>query len=146
MPSVVRVAFRADLGLVQDAMRSGVVASKASAADRQFQRWLEFCASHSVDPWFSQGDDPVPYLQVFAARYRDGRIAPGGHPVRSGTVSDALRDVGQAYQRMGAPDPRFNSLGRMDLRLSHQIRSYTKEDPPSDRVKPILTDLVREIL
>jgi hypothetical protein len=42
-------------------------------------------------------DDPFPILQVFAQRYRDGRIAPRNNVVRSDTVSDTVRAVGQVF-------------------------------------------------
>lgn len=107
---------------------------------------MEFCADHGLDPFDLQGFDPVPFLQVFAARYRDGRIAPRGKPVRSGTVSEALRNVGQAYKSMGAPDIRLDSHGNIDFRLSRMLRKYTKEDPPPQRVKPVPIQLVVAIV
>ena len=144
-PSV-RDTFRADLSTAQAAVRSGVVVKRSSAASRQWHRWVAFCSAHSVDPWFPEGDDPIPYLQVFAARYRDGRLAPSGKPVRSATVADALRDVGQAYQAVGAHDIRLNAQGEIDFRLKRQLRSYTKADPPSQRVKPIPIQVVQAVL
>ena len=93
--------FCADLGLVQEAIRAGVVSSRAKAADRHLDRWVDFCGSLHVDPWLHEIVDPVPLLQVFGARYRDGRIAPSGRPVKAGTVEDAMRAVGQAFARLG---------------------------------------------
>ena len=119
---------------------------RANAASRWWERWVEFCAAHSVDPWFPQGDDPIPYLQVFAARYRDGRLAPRGNPVRSGSVADALRSIGQAYASLGSPDIRLDATGSLDFCLSRQLRSYTKEDPPSKRVKPVPIQVVMSVL
>ena len=142
----VRNAFSIDLGLAQEAVRTNVVAKRANSATGHWRLWVEFCTEHNVDPWFKQGEDPIPYLQVFALRYRDGRIAPRGKPVRSGTVSDALRSIGQAFQRMGAPDPRFNEFGATDYRLKAQLRKYNKEDPPAQRVKPIPMSVVKHLI
>ncbi len=121
--------FRADLRAVQETFRTGVVESTATAADKWWNTWMAFCRDHAVDPWFPDDIDPIPYLQVFGQRYRDGRLAPRGQPVRSDTVAKVLRYIGQGYLRVGARDIRLDNSGRVDFRLSRQLRSYTKADP-----------------
>jgi hypothetical protein len=79
----------------------------------------------------------VHVLQVFATRIRDGRLAPTGKPVGHGTVSTVLHHVGQMLAYMGTPDPHVDSHGHANLRLKHQLRHYSKSDPPSKRIKPI---------
>ena len=138
--------FLADLGAAQEAVRAAVVDKRARSSDSHWRLWLEFCAEHAVDPWFAEGTDPIPYLQVFAARYRDGRLAPRGNAVRSGTVQDVLRSIGQAYRRMGSSDIRMDAQGDIDFRLSRQLRFYTKQDPPPGRVKPVPIQVVRALL
>ena len=81
--------------------------------------------------------DTVPLLQLFAHRYRVGTLAPSGQPVRARTVEDAVRAVGQAYARMGTPDPRLNAQGNMDFRLTTLWRAWGQADEPPTRVKPI---------
>lgn len=44
---------------------------------------------------------------------------------------------------LGTRDPRLNQHGRIDLRLSRQLRSYSRVDPPSTRVKPIPIGLLQ---
>lgn len=129
--------FRADLGLVRDAVRAGVVPSRARAADKHWDRWADFCRSIDLDPWLYEVYDPVPILQIFGARYRDGRLAPSKASVRAGTVDDALRAIGQTFASLGSKDIRKDSLGGIDFRLQRQLRSYRRADPPPDRVKPI---------
>jgi hypothetical protein len=87
--------FRADHGFARDAVRAGVVPSRARAADKHWERWDTFCRSINIDPWLNEVFDPVPILQVFGARYRYGRIAPSNRIVRAGSVDDALRAVDQ---------------------------------------------------
>ena len=84
-------------------------------------------------------------LQLFAQRYRTGTISPGRVPVRSRTVEDALRAVGQAYAGMGAADPRVNSTGDIDFRLESLLRAWKKEDPPPQRVKPLPLPVVSQV-
>lgn len=47
---------------------------------------------------------------------------------------------------MGAADVRLDPHGDVDFRLKRQLRSYTKEDPPTQRVKPIPIQVVRSIV
>lgn len=137
MPPSARDEFCADLRAAQKACGSALVDKRAQAADRHWKLWLEFCSSHALDPWFTQGDDPIPYLQVFAHRLRTRRVGPGGHAIRSGTVADILRSIAQAYRGVGANDPRLDGSGQTDFRLDRQLKAYTKADPPAQRVKPI---------
>ena len=141
----IRNQFSTDLITAQRAVRAGVVETRARASDRSWGLWVDFCRAHSVDTWFAAHDDAIPYLQVFAARYRDGRLAPGGHPVRSDTIKNVLRDIGQTYRSMGAADIRLDRHGRTDFNLYRQLRSYTKEDPPAKRVKPLPVAVIRTL-
>jgi hypothetical protein len=52
-------------------------------------------------------------------------------------VEDALRAVGQAHARLGAPDPRKDHHGKIDFRIQRQLKAYEKSDNPPRRVKPI---------
>ena len=92
-----------------------------------------------IPPSLSTVRDPIPYLQIFARRYRDGRLAPSGRQVRSRTVEDALRSVGQAFSALGAPDPREAAPNKIDFRLQRQLRGYKRQDPAPTRVRPIPT-------
>ena len=100
---------------------TAIVDKQARAASKHWDLWVEFCEAHAVDPWFPKGDDPVPHLQVFAARLRDGRLSSSGQPLQSGTVSDYLRSIGQAYKWVGARDIRLDSHGATDFRLARQL-------------------------
>ena len=146
MPVTNHDEFRADLGLVAEAVRSGVVESYARKKDAHWDVWLDYCRTVGCDPHLADIDDPVPYLQVFAHRYRDGRIAPSGRTVKSQTVSDAVRSVGQRFSRMGSVDPRLDSYGNLDFRLTRQFRGYKKTDPAKLRVKPLPVCIVLRIL
>jgi len=90
--------------------------------------------------------DPVPTLQIFDQRYRDGRLAPSGNTVRSRTVEDATRAVGQKFARMGTKDIRKDATGGIDFRIQQQLRSYKKDDAPPSRVKPIPITIILYIL
>ena len=72
-------------------------------------------------------------LQLFAYRYHNGALAPGRHPVRSRTVEDAIRALGQTYAGMGSVDPRLNQHGALDFRLTRPLFQAWKhdDDPPS---------------
>jgi len=146
LPLEKRNEFRADLLLIQKAVRGGVTRKRASAHDEHWGRWLDFCLEHQLDPYLAQEEDPVPILQIFLQRYRDGRIAPSGDTVRSRTAEDALRAVGQKFASVGSLDPRKDAHGKIDFRITRQLRYYTKNNAPPSHVKPVPITLVMHIL
>jgi hypothetical protein len=87
--------------------------------------------------------DPIP---LFAQRYRSGQLAPSGRPVRAGTVADALTALGQAFSSVGAPDPRYNATGQVDIRLHRLLQCFSKTDSPPSWVKPLPVQVVRHVL
>jgi hypothetical protein len=131
-----------DLRLIGQAVEAGVVSGRAAAANSTWGTWQRFCVSLGTDEFLSCGTDPLVMLQFFAQRYRDGRIAPSKRPVRSRTVEDAVRSVGQGFARLGAKDPRLNTSGSIDFRLQRQLAGYAKADPSPARVKPIPLSIV----
>ena len=52
-------------------------------------------------------------------------------------VEQYLHAVGQVLTSMGACDPRHDTFGKTDFRISRQLRSYTRADPAPQRVKPL---------
>ncbi len=53
--------------------------------------------------------------------------------------------MGQAYARMGAPDPRLNSFGQLDFRLASLYHAWQLSDDPPSRVKPLPLTLVAQV-
>ena len=47
---------------------------------------------------------------------------------------------------MGAPDPRLDSGGHVDFRITRMLKSYSKQDPSPNRVKPVPIPVIRRIL
>ena len=55
--------------------------------------------------------------------------------------------MGQTFQRVGSKDPRINTFdGKVDYRISQQLRSWSKTDAPPRRVRPAPVTLVTYIL
>jgi hypothetical protein len=144
MQPLTRDKFTRDYGTVQAALRSGVVLGRRAKANHTWELWLAFCTKHKIDPWFPDHKDPIPYLQVFGQRYRDGRLAPGQNPVRSRTVRQQLCEIGQTYKLLGARDHRLDRhTGQIDFRLTgseptkSQILPHNESSPsPSDSCLP----------
>ena len=146
MPSATRDAFSADLRLAHETVRAGVIPKTARASDKHWERWAEYCHQHRLDPFLRHTDDPVPFLQVFAERYRDGRIAPSNNTARSRTVEGALRAVGQKFTSLGAWDIRKDATGAIDFRLQRMLKAYKRQDLPPTRVKPLPITIVLFLL
>jgi hypothetical protein len=138
--------FRADLRLVQEKNKAGVTDQRSRAQDKHWERWDAFCSENNIDPFIRTWNYPIPVLQVFGQRYRDGCIAPSRKCVRSQTVEDALRAFGQTFARLGASDVRKDFSVEIDFRIRRQLRAYKKEDSPPSRVKPISIIIIGYIL
>ena len=99
------------------AFRAGTVPARTRSKDNAWLRWCDYCDELGVDPMLDDVVDPVAIIQVFASRWRSGQIAPRGEPVRSRTVENALRAIGQTMASVGAKDLRFNASGKIEYRL-----------------------------
>ena len=53
--------------------------------------------------------------------------------------------LGQAMAMLGAKDPQMASTGKIDRILQLQFRCYSRQDPPSSRVKPIPVQVLRRL-
>ena len=140
-----RLQCRIDWRTIQETCDTRVSAQRHASAASSWRLWSTFCTSLGVDAYRTPGTDSIPLLQLFAQRYRTGTVAPGRQPVRSRTVEEALRAVGQAHSRLGAPDPRLNTLGKVDFRLSSLLQAWTKDDAPPNRVKPLPLPVVAQV-
>lgn len=146
VPPPARDALRADLLLVSATCRSAGGSQRAASQDNTWEVWLAFCDELSVDPLLESVPDAIPYLQVFAQRYRDGRIAKDGKPVRSRTVEDALRAIGQTMASMGSTDKRLVGPRRVEYRLHQLLEGWKRVDPPPKRVRPVPLSLIRHVV
>ena len=100
--------------------------------------WRSFCEENNLSPLLDSLVDKVPLLAAFMRRYRDGRLAIQGKPIRARSVEDVARQIAKAFTELGAPDPRLTN-GRPDPRLTGLVRQWKQEDPPPNRVKPVPT-------
>ena len=126
-------------------MGSGVSTGYATANRTYWTQWEGFCSRLQLDPHLTHVRDPIPFLQIFAHRVRTGDLAVHGQRVRKRQVEQYLRAVGQGLSGLGARDPRHDAHGKTDFRLSRQLRSYTREDPPPAQVKPLPTPVLHDV-
>ena len=122
------------------------MAGRTQLAISSWHAWTDFCHSLHIDPALREIDDPVTLLQIFAHRRRLGTLSPSGRAVRSRSVEDTVRTIAQTFCRVGAKDPRLDSNNRIDFRLTRQLQSYSKQDPPPTRVKPIPVSVLSQTL
>ena len=134
-----------DWRAIQATATTRVLVQRVHSTSRSWKLWLEFCADLRVDLNVLP-DDPIPLLQVFAQRLRSGTIAAGRRPLRTRTVEDTVRSVGQTYASVGSPDPRMNVRGALDFRLTSLYQAWAKVDDPPSRVKPLPLTLLTHVV
>ena len=136
-PPATRDALRADLVTAMQESSTAGNFRRAQSRNSLWGVWTVFCTAHNLPHLLDNIDDPVPILQAFMRRYRDGRLALRGLPVRARTVEDVARQVGRTFVELGSADPRLNAFGDLDVRLSALVRHWKQADPEPNRVKPI---------
>ena len=98
-----------------------------------------------MDPFLEAVTDKVPVLQVFSRRIRTGKLSASQRPVKSRQVEEYLRSIGQTFLTMGKSDPRLGLSMKIDHRIQRMLRTYSKQDPPPNRVKPVPVQVLRHI-
>ena len=138
--------FLRNLRLAQADVAHGVVPSNAQASSAHWSKWVAFCDNLNLDPSLQGVPDPIPYLQVFAYRFRQGLINMTKRPVRSRTVEGALHSIGQMFACVGSPDPCYTPQGKLDFHLKQMLSCYSKANTPPMHVKPIPVPILQHLM
>ena len=127
-------------------MQAGVSTGRATAIETKWEVWVAFTVDLGLDPLLEAIEDKVHILQVFAERVRSGQLSASGRNLKSRSVEDYLRAVGQTNELLGLKDPhKAASSNAIDFRIKRMLRSYAKKDPPPNRVKPIPVQVLHRI-
>ena len=102
-------------------IREGLSTGRATAAYLHWIKWTYFCARVALDPLLVAYQYPVPILNAFTWDYQTGNIAPNSRGIRSRTIEDVVRSIGQVIAMLGAKDPQMTSTGKIDGRLQLQF-------------------------
>lgn len=145
MDPVTAGSFRRDFGLAQKDVQTGVSSGRASASNSHWNKWTNYVRELALDPLLEAIQDKIPFLQVFGRRIRTGALSASQRPVKSRQVEDYLRTIGQTFMAMGHEDPRLGKNLQLDHRLQRMLKTYSKLDPPPNRVKPVPVQVLRHI-
>jgi hypothetical protein len=111
--------------------------------DGHWTVWTAFLESLQLgDPYLIDYASPVLLLQVFAKCLRTGKLAPSIFTFKSRSVENYVLSISQEIASLGTLDPRLLANGKLELRLKNQLKGYSHQDPPPERVKPIPMPLV----
>ena len=142
-----RDAFLTDKRAAETAALSSVVPKRAAAKDGHWHVWETFIATFDgVDPYLNglSKSAKLSFLEVFGHRLRQGFASPSGNTIRSRSVEDYLRTVGEEIALVDdeGENPRMIAPNVIHPRIQDLQRSYTKADPPAAKVKPIPLGLI----
>ena len=115
--------------------------------DHLFASWVAFTADLQQDAYLRDvpPDTHLEFFIVFACRYRRGLLSRSSHPVGAQRVEEALRAVGQAFARLGLPDPRLEGTHYV-FRLKTLFKAWADEDPAPSRVWPVNITILRALV
>ena len=119
--------------------------SWAQDRNNMWETWQKNCTALRLSDILHKIDDPVPFLKIFSCRYQDGQICRSGAAVWSRTVEEAIRAIGHIFILLVNKNPRLNSFGNVDERISCQLDQWIKEDPAPTCVNPLMFSLLHYI-
>ena len=99
--------------------------------------------SINVDPFLSHLADSVVILQTFGLYQRDGRISPSGLSNQACSVEDAIWLISQRFPSLGGRDPRLDSTGKEDFRLTQIYVVWRRIDSRPARVEAVPMQILR---
>ena len=132
-----RTCFYGSFRTVAEEISEVLSTSRYVAANGNWSKWGVFCIDVAYDPLLVSYRDLVPILNAFARQYRKGDIAPRSRQVRSHTVEESVRSIGQALAALGTRDPRLTIQGELYIRLRFQYCCYINQYPPPSQVNLI---------
>lgn len=147
-PTAARDGYESDLRSALALAGRAHVPKTVQARNNIFGEWSRFCASLRIPPDLRTVTDPetkLCHLLVFGLRYRTS--GKTGHPVRAGSVEDALLAVGKGISDLGCPDPRKEAPGsqRNHPLLSSFLKAMRDEDDPASRSYPANITIIRQL-
>ena len=104
---------------VTEDIREGLSTGQATAVDGHWTKWTYLRARVALDLLLVAYQYPVPILNAFTRDYQTVNITPNSRGVRSITVEDAVRSIGQAIAMLRAKDPRMTSTGKLTADYSY---------------------------
>jgi hypothetical protein len=107
-PPWARGRIEDDFRIIAEDVATRVSPGRASSTATSWSVWTSFCHTYNIDPYLNT-EDPIYAILLLAKQYRCGEISPSGTFVRSRTVEDAVRAVGQTLALMGKKDPRLTA-------------------------------------
>ena len=102
-------------------MLYGVSSGRATSTNIRWRQREKFTTGMDVDPFLEAIKDKILVLQVFGRRVRIGQLAANKNSIKSRSVEDYLRSIGQTFLNVGKQDPRLNSSGNLDFRLHRML-------------------------
>jgi hypothetical protein len=106
--------MRADLGLVDERIKSGVTKQRSNTMDKHGRAAMHSAWPTMSNPTFRPGKI-LPPCSKSLVQGINMTAPPGQKPVKARTVEDGLRSVGQAYARLPPLDPHKDAYDSIDL-------------------------------
>ena len=146
-PPAARDHFRADLHAVAEARVGAVVESTRQRQAQAWRHWCLYCQDLNIDRYLTGVQGAVHILAVWALRIRRGDYNAAHNPVSSDTVAKYLSAISQEILRVVDPANRNPAIqqGGYAPALRELLRSYSRADPPGERVWPINITILREL-
>lgn len=148
MPAEEADEFCHNLRAVAKARHHSVVASTRSHQNTAWRRWCEFCDPKNIERTLTGVQGAAHILQVFAFQLRRGDFCRDKQPVLAGTVAAHLSSISKEITRLVEAPHRSSAIqtGSYEHGLGELLRTFAREDPPTDRAWPVPSTLLERLL
>ena len=132
-----------DFRSAQKDVRAGNISDTRMAL--LYDQFREFCATIQIEHWIDDTSlQMAEILEVYDYQVRHGHWSKLPE-VQSDSVSVAWQAIATVHLLDGFPDPQKpcgSSSRNLDICLSHQLRTYSFQDPPTSLI-PLSTKIGR---
>ena len=151
LPVATRNDYLSDLRIAKTWELQANVASTQRHVASAWRRWTYFCNELKIPTDLAGLPDPIQVLQVYIVRLRQRRYDKGGTtPIRADTISKHLSaiiqenavlvDTSRAGMELWKPGQQRH------ISVAHLLRAFARTDPVPNRVWPINTTILLELL
>jgi len=151
LPESIRYDYLSDLHIAKTWELQANLASTQQHASSAWHSWQHFCTEIQVRTDLAGHPDPIQVIQVYIVQLRQRRCDKGGKtPIRADTISKHLSAIIQESATM--VDMIQANMGlwhpgqERHISISHLLRAFSRTDPAPNRVWPINTTILLELL
>ena len=88
----------------------------------------------------------IKHYYIVISNIHIGQLSASKRPIKSCQFEEYLQTIGQTFLTMGESDPCLGLTMKIDHCIQCMLRTYSKQDLPPNRVKPVPIEVLHHIV